>query len=506
VNYQLEKGIFLVKKQPKKREFLLEMPQKTYLASGIFISGAAVMLIELVGTRIINPIFGSGIYVWSALISITLASLAIGYWIGGIIADKKPVLSTLYFLFLSIGLVMIPVPFISGKIMTECYMLFGSIGGGLCSAMVLFSPSLIMLGMIPPLIIRLRATLVETIGSTSGKLYAISTVGSLAGTLGTGFFLIPAIGNKEIFLSCAGFLLMFSGLGWIVFEKKYGAVAILMIALIVPASAKLTTEKKDGLIFSSQSLYGLVEVVERYGERSLLIDGNTNSHISLRTDIEPIQCEYVRKFSLLPLFRPNSRTGLCIGLGGGLIPQLLAESGIMFDVVDIDPVIPKVARDYFGSLTNEERVFIADGRNFIKTIDRQYDFIVVDAANIDSIPYHLYSNNFFSEAVTKLAPGGIIAMNTMGTVDGGQFESIQATLESVFEHVRAFHAHTTPTSGNAVFFASNSPLSLSAQDEAKFKNDEAKFNGNGIILTDNFNPIDIISADINYDVRKYYRN
>lgn len=180
----------------------METTKKIYLSSGIFISGAAVMLIELVGTRIINPFFGSGIYVWSALISITLASLAIGYWIGGIIADKRPALSTLNFMFLFIGVVMIPVPFISGNIMTECSMLFGSIGGGLCSAMVLFSPSLIMLGMIPPITIRLRATLVETIGVTSGKLYAISTIGSLGGTLGTGFFLIPVIGNKENFLFC----------------------------------------------------------------------------------------------------------------------------------------------------------------------------------------------------------------------------------------------------------------------------------------------------------------
>lgn len=118
----------------------------------------------------------------------------------------------------------------------------------------------------------------------------------------------------------------------------------------------------------------------------------------------------------MPLFRPDGRAGLCIGLEGGLIPQLLAESGVVFDVVEIDPVIPNVARDYFGSLKNDEKVFIADGRNFIRMIDRQYDFIVVDAANINYIPYHLYSRNFFLEATPRLAPDGIIAMNTMGTM------------------------------------------------------------------------------------------
>ncbi len=127
----------------------MEKSKTIYLSSGIFISGAMVMLIELVGTRIINPIFGSGIYVWSALISTTLASLAIGYWIGGVIVDRKPVLKMLYLLFLFIGFAMIPVPFISGKVMSVCRIMFGNIGGGLCSSFFFFSPSLVMLGMIP---------------------------------------------------------------------------------------------------------------------------------------------------------------------------------------------------------------------------------------------------------------------------------------------------------------------------------------------------------------------
>jgi hypothetical protein len=182
----------------------LEKSKTIYLSSGIFISGAVVMLIELVGTRIINPTFGSGIYVWSALISTTLASLVIGYWIGGVIVDRKPVLKMLYLLFLFIGFAMIPVPFISCKVTSVCRIMFGNIGGGLCSSFFLFSPSLVILGMIPPVTIRLRATLVETIGVTSGKRYAISTFGSLIGTLATGFFLIPTIGNKEIILFRTG--------------------------------------------------------------------------------------------------------------------------------------------------------------------------------------------------------------------------------------------------------------------------------------------------------------
>ena len=480
--------------------------KRVYIATGIFISGAAVMLIELVGTRIISPIFGSGIYVWSALISVTLASLAIGYWIGGRLADKRPAFTTLYLLFLAIGVVMIPVPFISGSIMMRCYAALGSVGGGLCSTVVLFSIPLILLGIVPPTMIRLRATIVETIGATAGSLYAISTFGSLAGTFLTGFVLIPNIGNKEIFLFCASILISFSAVGWIILEKKFSAAALLVVAFLIPSSAKLVMEQKDGLIFSDQSLYGAIEVVDRYGERSLLIDGNTNSHISLVPGIDPIQCEYVRRFSLLPLFRPESRNGLCIGMGGGLIPRLLSRSGIVFDIVEIDPVIPRVARDYFGGLQNNEDVFIADGRYFLNTIDRQYDFIVVDASNIDHVPFHLYSKNFFNEAAARLSPDGVFSMNTLGTPNGGQFESIQTTLSAVFAHVRAFRAHTTESSGNAVFFASNAPLELSPEKEAEYQVYEAHFEENGIILTDNFNPIDVLSAKIGPAVRDYHQN
>jgi hypothetical protein len=94
-------------------------------------------------------------------------------------------------------------------------------------------------------------------------------------------------------------------------------------------------------------------------------------------------------------------------------------------------------------------------------------------------------------------------MNTMGTNGGGQFESIQATLKSVFNHVRVFRAHYTPTVGNAIFFASYAPLNLSPNDEALHQRDEAQFDENGIILTDNYNPIDIMSASINCAVRAY---
>jgi spermidine synthase len=173
-------------------------------------------------------------------------------------------------------------------------------------------------------------------------------------------------------------------------------------------------------------------------------------------------------------------------------------------VIEINPVIPKVAREYFGSLQNGEKIFITDGRNFINSIDRQYDFIIVDTSNLDTVPYHLYSKNFFSEAATKLAPGGIIAMNTLGTPDGGQFESVQVTLKSVFDYVRVFRAHTRPTFGNAIFFASKMPLILSSKDEAKYKADETQFKGKGIVLTDNYNPIDIMSAKVGIAVRNYY--
>jgi hypothetical protein len=121
----------------------------------------------------------------------------------------------------------------------ECYMLFGSIGGGFCSTIALFSLPLLMLGMVPPIIIRLRATMIETIGVTAGKLYAVSTIGSLAGTIGTGFFLIPTIGNNEIFLGCAAVLLFFSGVGWVFIEKKSMAVALIIIAAAIPFSSML---------------------------------------------------------------------------------------------------------------------------------------------------------------------------------------------------------------------------------------------------------------------------
>lgn len=130
---------------------------------------------------------------------------------------------------------------------------------------------------------------------------------------------------------------------------------------------------------------------------------------------------------------------------------------------------------------------IADKRPFLKTLYSL--FLTIGAA---MVPVAFLSDKVLTECNMLF-----------GNIGGGQFESIQATLKSVFHHVRAFRAHYTPTVGNAIFFASQVPLNLSPDDEAPHKKDETRFAENGTILTDNYNPIDIMSANIHCAVSAY---
>ncbi|MEE9316339.1 MAG: fused MFS/spermidine synthase, partial [bacterium] len=164
--------------------------QKYYLFLTLFITGAAVMGVELAGTRVVAPVYGSGLFVWASLITVALTCLAIGYWIGGKIADKKPKFSTFYLIILIGGILIAPVSQISSPILK----LTANLGfriGPLFSAYILFALPLVLLGMVSPYAIKLSTTELNVLGATAGKLYAISTMGSFFGTLLTGFILIP---------------------------------------------------------------------------------------------------------------------------------------------------------------------------------------------------------------------------------------------------------------------------------------------------------------------------
>ena len=209
------------------------IPDWALLATA-FITGACVLIIELMGTRVLAPYFGSGIYTWSALIAVTLAALASGYAFGGRIADRLPRADILYNICLAAGLWTLSTPMLARPLLPIMIQLSDMRIGVLLSSLFLYFPNLFLLGAIGPFVIRLMTTDREVVGSVSGRVFAVSTIGSLLGALATGFVLIPNYGVLAIFAFCGSLLIAVAIIGN--FRPKFIGYSLVLTALIVSLS------------------------------------------------------------------------------------------------------------------------------------------------------------------------------------------------------------------------------------------------------------------------------
>jgi len=204
------------------------------LAITLFVTGGAIMMLELVGTRIIAPYYGTTLYVWSSMITVTLVFLSVGYFLGGIIADKKPRFDMLYILVFLAGLYVIFIPAIGSTILIVSNS-FGPRLGPLTSSFILFGIPMALLGMVMPYAIKLKTDRLTTLGVTVGNLYAIATVGSFVGTILTGFILIPSWGIDRI-IYLISFLLFGVASGWFIINKVHrGLIAVAIVFILFSA-------------------------------------------------------------------------------------------------------------------------------------------------------------------------------------------------------------------------------------------------------------------------------
>ena len=205
--------------------------KKYYLYITVFITGAVILILEILGTRIIAPFYGTTIYVWSSLIAVTLVALAIGYFIGGKLADKKPESDILYLIIFVAAISIIVIPLVMNFVLIRTNIL-GSRFGALVSASVLFTIPLLLLGTIVPYAIKLRVKELGKVGITTGSIYGIATVGSFIGAILTGFFLIPNIGIKATIYLISGLLILISGIWFVIDKKKILAVSAILIFIL----------------------------------------------------------------------------------------------------------------------------------------------------------------------------------------------------------------------------------------------------------------------------------
>ncbi len=496
-----------------------------YLTAGL--TGGLVMVIEILGARVIGPFFGVSLFVWTALISVTLLSLACGYAVGGWLADRHPSANWLYGLIAAAGAYVLLVPAFKVGVM-EFGLGFGLRGGTFVAAMLLFGPSLFLLGCVSPYLLRLAAADMARLGRTAGVLYAVSTAGSFAGSALTGFYLLGYVGVSNG-LRLAGALLVGLAIAHFLLARRWAGLgaAVALLPAIAGQHGLPSVTLADGtrarVVEARDGFYGAVKVIEYQGSRlttrEMIIDGLVQGGMDA-ADGRPIY-EYAYLLSRLPpAVRPEGRSALVVGLGMGAAPRWLARAGIDTEVVEIDPLVHEMARSHFA-FPDAIPVHIEDARTYLARAGRQFDFILLDVFNGDTTPGYLLSLEALKAVKGRLSSGGVLALNLIGGVHGDEamLPAIVRTLESVFAGVSLHPAFVPvpgqPLAGNFVLLASDGPLAYAARPALADVHPLAASvrqlalqppvpvdTRGAIVLTDEFNPLDLLDTRYKESVRR----
>ncbi len=432
-------------------------------------SGAVVMVVELLGARMLGVVYGGSLNVWAAMISVTLVSLAAGYFVGGWLADRWPKEQLLAVLLFVAALLLCGCPY-ARPVLLACYRRFGLETGAIASSVAIFLLPLGLMGMTGPFVIRLLSTQVgiERLGIIAGGVYAISTIGSVVGTLGTGLWLVVVFGTQAGFRIAAMVLAAVAVLLWIAGSGAKALVAVVLpfaLRLVpVPATAvgsEYTTVGGAGIeiLDELESLHGHITVLQKDDYKLLVVNGIVQTGIPL--DLRKGRGLSDRYFQeLLPYMvdDPAAAGVLIIGLAGGMTASMLMAYDMEVDSVDLDPRMIEVARKHFGF---RGKAVVADGRRFLEDCSRHYDFCVIDTYSGDVFPFHLSTEEAFSAAKSVLKPGGVLALNYIGSPKGKPFACLYLTLGSVFKNLLAIRAEDTDDVQTITLFASDRPLTFS---------------------------------------------
>jgi spermidine synthase len=431
---------------------------RLHLLAGL--SGAILMALEILASRFLAPHFGNSVYVWGSLISVFLGALSIGYSWGGRVADRHPRVLVLGRILLFASLWMLGLK-LWGAPLTRVLAEFtaGSPAGTLLAATLLFGAPSVALGTVSPFVVRIAAHDLARLGDTAGRLYAISTLGSLAGTLLCTFVLIPRWSVSAIIagLTAATALVALVGLGRS--RLDFGAAALLVVAPFLVTTPGTAT---SGVLAVRGTAYQTIEVYEQAEIRFLKSDGITQSAISI--DGKPFS-RYIHYTPAALLVHPGIRSMLAIGMGGGLVSKTMRRAlpELTIDYVEIDPAVPEMAERFGFWQPNEgDEVHIRDGRIFVEQTTERWDFVYVDAYIGLAVPFQLTTREFFASVSRRLEPGGVVGINLAAGLNDPFSASVLHTLRRSFPTTLVFRVRGA---GNVLLLATGRPRPSVAEIE-----------------------------------------
>lgn len=441
-----------------------------YLYLAVFASGMTTLAVEISASRLLGSVFGTSNLVWANVIGLILLYLTLGYFIGGRWADRSPYHHTLYKILIWGAFLSALIPLISRPVLqlaaaavvgVEAALAIGSF----VAVLVLFSVPVTLLGCVSPFTIRLAIRTPEEAGTVSGRIFAISTVGSLIGTFTPVLFLIPELGTMRTFLLFAGILYLVGIVGlW----RQVGSAALrwlwmpLVVALLsIWALDDPLRSPEDGatILYDDESAYNYIQVQEdTEGYRYLYLNEGQGVH----SIWHPSDYTYDGTWDIflaVPFFNPPPYSPeqvdnlLVIGLAAGTIPRqyIYIYGDIPIDGVEIDPGIVEAGALFFdmnSEMMPSMTVHAQDGRYILSELEGQYDVIAIDAYRPPYIPWHLTTVEFFQEVRDVLRSDGVVAINVGRTkTDRRLINAMAHTMAQVFPSI---HAIDVPKSYNTI--------------------------------------------------------
>ncbi|MBE0428550.1 MAG: fused MFS/spermidine synthase [Thermoleophilia bacterium] len=411
----------------------------------VFAGGMTTMATEMAGSRLLAPFFGNSLFIWANLIGLILIYLTLGYYLGGKLADRRPEPRLLFSLTMTAAVTIALLPFVARPIMRVAVrgleqVSAGAFLGSFTITVLLFALPITILGMVTPFAIRLRMTGIETAGNVAGGMYALSTVGSIIGTFLPVLLLIPLIGTRNTMLLFAGLLAAVSAVG--LGRGFYaGAPMVILAGLMIPQGA---IKPDPDTLFEIDSPYQYVQVVKRGNTTYLKLNEGWAVHSIYNPD-EIFTAAYWDYFLVGPWFGNDREPGrvLNIGSAAGTMARQYSRfyPDTLVDGVELDPDVVEAGKRFFDMDFPNLEVFVADGRPFLKTSARSYDFIAVDAYRQPYIPFYLTTREFFQETRDSLNAGGSVMINVAHAPgDERLADAIGATMREVFPSVYSIRA------------------------------------------------------------------
>jgi spermidine synthase len=443
------------------------------LLVAVFFAGLTTLGIELSASRLLGSVFGTSNIVWANIIGLILVYLTAGYFIGGRLADRYPNHITFYQILAWAAFAAGIVPIISRPVLLRAASAVELLDtavmvGSFLSILILFSVPITMLGTISPFAIRLSIENTATAGRVSGRVYAISTLGSILGTFLPVLVLIPAIGTSLTFLVFSLTLLLLALVGLALeelgkaFRFVWMPILLILLSWLVLRGPLKSTE---GQIYETESSYNYIQVVERAGTRYLLLNEGQGIHSVYNPDQIATYGTW-DYFLAAPFFNASpfelsdvERVGL-VGLAGGTISKQFTKvyGPVPIDGWEIDPEIINVGREFFEMNEPNLNALPFDGRWGLQQSDHTYSVIGIDAYRLPYIPWHLTTQEFFREVYDHLDQDGVVVINVGRTLDDRRLiEAMVGTLQSVFP---TLHLIDVPETFNSILIGTVQPTTF----------------------------------------------